>query len=214
MPELRGGSWNLNNNRDDRVVVGEVKRLLRDGDLDFLCVEEAQEYVDNLARIPGYDLFTTRGKGPSERDAGILVRHGLRTRGYGLTRTRTRWPREKTSGLHWPRSFPRVRIEGVTVVSVHMPRAIYAAAYAECWVRLLLLGMRLRRFVMAGDWNKNPSRKGVYSPRLLASATGASVKGSKIDHALYRGVMCFESSYGPSRGSDHEPHLFTIIWEK
>lgn len=214
---LSGGFWNLKVGRPPAAVAGEVAALLAEEDLDFLAVAEAWQYDRHLARIVGYDYHSTRGAGPSERDAGVLVRHGLPASGYRLTRTHVGWSRRKSPGQHWPRSFPSVKVAGLRVVAVHMPDTTWerdsAPAYAECWVRLALHLSGRRRWVAPGDWNKRPQDRGLYTPRSLARVLrGRIVGGNTIDHVIMRGVHLSRYRRGPRRGSDHPPVLFSAEW--
>lgn len=214
---LHGGWWNLDNGRRPLQVAGEVSALLRTGGpggrpLDFLAVCEAANYADELAALPGYSYLCRRGAGGSERDAGILVRHGLAATRFRVTRTRTRWPRTQGPGLHWPRAFPQVKVEGVRVAVVHMPRNLAAnrAATIECWARLAVLLATPGRVVAGPDWNQRPAARGAFTPRSLARVTRTKVAGSRIDHLLHRGVRPEGFRYGPHRGSDHPAVLASL----
>lgn len=211
---LRAGSYNLKVGRDPMRVRHEVAALLAAENLDVLAVQEAWQYDRQLARIVGYEYHTTRGKKPTHRDAGLLVRHGLDVRGYRLTRTRTTWPRTKAPGPHWPRSFPSVVVEGVRFVSVHMPPLAYGAgapAYAEGWARLaLLIGATLRPVVALGDWNKPPGDRRPFTPRALARTTRATVTGFGIDYLLARGVYVDGYRKHEHGHSDHKPFTFIL----
>ena len=209
--DLRGATYNLDNNRDDFRVVTEVAKLFRVAGLDFCAYQEGQEYADNLAAMPQVALHTTRGKGPSERDAGILTRTDVPTRGYTLTRTRQQWPRDKGPGLHWPRSIPGVVVDWLRVYSVHMPRQHHQLAYATVWTALLMLAIRRDGpMILVGDWNKGPMRNGAFTPRLLAKVIGGQVYGDGIDYVIARGCVVDEIHRIDIGGSDHRPVVFTV----
>lgn len=214
---MRAGTWNLKVGRNRQQVKREVELLIREEGLDVLAVQEASWYDAELARIVGFDYFTTRGKSPSARDAGILVRHGHRTRGYRLTRTRTRWTRRKypDRGLHPARSIPSVKVDGIRFPSVHMPPGPHddprnRLAYAECVIRLLVLLRGRGPFCAPGDYNKTRRARGPFSPHAIAQALRAQMAGDGIDLVLSRGVTVTDLDRGPRRGSDHAPVLFTV----
>lgn len=215
--DLHAGWWNLDNGRRPLAVAGEVRALLATGGpggtrLDVLAVVEAAGYAEELARLQGYAYLCRRGVGPSERDAGLLVRYGVPVSGVRLTRTRTRWPRTKGPGMHWPRSFPRANVAGVRLVVAHMPRNLpaNAAATLECWARLALVLARPGRVVAGPDWNQRPAARGPFTPRTLAKVARARSYGRRIDHLIGRGVQVRDLRYGPARGSDHPPILATL----
>lgn len=217
VPAVRGGSWNLKVGRNREQVKREVGLLLAAEGLDFLCVQEAAWYDAQLARIVGFDYYTTRGRSPAARDSGILVRHGLRVTGHRRLRTFTRWTRRKhpSKGLHPARHFHSVRINGLRVMSVHMPPGPHddsrnRLAYAECMIRLM---GHLRRgpFVAPGDYNKSPrASRDALTPYALAHALRARITGRGIDFVLSRGVTVTGYRHGPQHGSDHEAVLFNI----
>lgn len=208
---MRLSAWNLDNNRNDRLVQSQVRRLMADQGVDVLAYQEGQEYAAEIAHIPGTRLHTTRGEGPSERDAGFVVRNGVLVTKYGLVRTREQWQRDKGPGLHWPRSFPWIDARHGDVaarfVSVHMPRQHHALAYATCWAALVMLGLRTRGpLVLIGDWNKSPHRKGAFTPRTLAKAVGGRIVGDGIDFAIVRGLDAPTGRKRVAHGtSDHKP---------
>lgn len=210
---LRMGAWNLRVNRDPSTVAGEVSALLEDERLDVLAVCEAWQYDRQLARLVGFDYHTSRGKDPSARDAGILVRHGIPVRGYRLTRTGVTWKRAKGPGQHWARSLPSLVVPPAgRVVSVHAPpRYAGKLATAAVWARLVVLLAGRRRFVAIGDYNATARDSGPFSPHALAMAThGRLIGAERIDHALVRGLRVTNVRRGPRRGSDHFPLLMDV----
>lgn len=203
--------YNLDNNRGTATVEAELNTLA--GTLaDVIAYCEGAGYDAIAARIPGYDLHTRRGKGPSARDAGLLTRHGVNAHGFRLARTHARWRRDKNpSKWHWPRSFPSVVVDGVRVVSVHMPRQTHPYAYAVCWLRLLSIAASTRRpLVLVGDWNKGLHAEGPFTPSLLARLGGFRTIGRGIDGALYRGGVARDLEYADGYGSDHKPFRFIL----
>lgn len=213
---LAAGFWNLRVNRDPDQVRREVQALVDSEGLDWLAVAEAWQYAGALSRVVGFDYHTTRNRRPGHRDAGHLVRHGVKVTGYRLARTGTGWPRRKARGLHWARTFPHLVLDGwVRGVSVHWPpgqdRPANQPALRVCWARLVvLLTARRRRFVAVGDYNATRRSRGLFTPRTLARITGGRITGDGIDHVLARGVRVDHFRRGPARGSDHRPILFTL----
>lgn len=215
MTELSCGFWNLDNNRYDHLVLAEVEAFIKAHDLDVFLYCEGQEYADDLRLIPGYDLWTTRKKSPSERDAGIMVRHGLRTKGYRLTRARIGWPRTKGPGIHWPRSFPSVKVEGIRFWSVHFPpnpdKPGNRLAYAEAWTLLAVaLARRAGPFCAPGDYNRRTDTRGAWTPRTLARVVRGYLTGRRIDHVLARGVHVDQLLTVAHGTSDHQPIKFRL----
>lgn len=212
--QLRAGAWNLKVGRPDRQVLAEVRDLLKREDLDVLAVHEAAGYLRALGSIEGYRYITGWHRDRSGRDAGLLVRRGLRVRRRRILRTVTTWRRVKYEGRHLPRSFPSAVVEGIRIVSVHMPDTRAAArsrlAYAECVLRLLAHLSGRHPFAALGDWNKRPGLYGPFTPRALAEALRARITGAGIDYAITRGLRITDHRRGPKRGSDHAPVLCTL----
>lgn len=216
---LRVGAWNLKVGRNREVVAREVAGLLAAEDLDVLAVVEAAWYDDHLEALEGYRYLTSRNRGRSGRDAGLLVREGLRVRRYRLGRTETTWPRRKYAGTHWPRSFPSVVVEGVRITAVHLPPGPHdnlrnRLAYAEGLLRLGVMHAGRGPVALLGDWNKRPDAVGPFTPVTLAEALGGRFVGRTIDHGIIRGLIPGRVRYLARRGSDHRPFVATVRLEE
>lgn len=220
MTSYRGGTWNLKVHRKPALVVAEVEELLDERDLDFLCVQEANDYRRGLRTIPGYRYFTGRVPG-SQMDGGILVRKGLHTSRRRLhALSMLTWARWKYPGQHWPRTAFSEVIEGIQVWSVHMPPGGpnggggEGAAFRSCLAylerRLKAHGKNPRPRIVWADWNNPAGDNSPHSPRWMAARIGMDVHGSGIDYVLTRGVKVTglrELHFGHS---DHRPKIATF----
>jgi hypothetical protein len=230
---LRGGTFNLLFGRNPQTVQQEVINLLTKHNLDFLCLEEAENYNGILSKIPGYTLIsnteTWQGK-----ESVLLVKNT-----YSIDRTAA-W----TYGNGWftmkgrthpPTGQAQARIDGWLIVrALHLPTPSH-------WVNGKLQGPKnrvddlieamkgLQRFfsrpcivnarVAAGDWNEAPTTTGEFSPVWLASTTGAVAKApvsrlghGHIDWPMVKGAEIVEvfKDTEIQEGSDHEPVIFLL----
>lgn len=213
---LAVGTYNLEVGRDRAVVTSEVQRLLESRDLDVLAVQEALTYTPTLARsLPGYHVVYN-GRDLSSRDSAVIVRDGLQTTDARVFRLGgDGWPKWNGPGRHHPRSATSVTVEGVQVVSVHLPPGgPYAAQLDQREAFRTNIGTLAEvagsgPVVLAGDWNASPATRGAYSPATLASSIGATITGDGIDYAMARGVAVANMHRINFGGSDHDPVLFS-----
>lgn len=230
---LKGGTFNLRYGRPDDVVKGEVARLLFKHDLDFLCVQEANDYFKILPEIKGYKYFATNAY-PGGKESGILVKAELKTGkpaydsyGDGFFNA--------DGHHHAPLTFPRVTIDGwLRVGSIHLPvPSVWVNGVLDLPPRrlddYLALAKKIYRFfrwshgqarLIAGDWNEPLSTKGKWAPGWIADKSGAEGKTTeskaghgRIDYPIYKNcyVRNVRKDLEIAEGSDHEPVIFVVV---
>lgn len=232
---LRGGTFNLKFGRQKDMVKDEVERLLKKHDLDFLCVQEAKDYVRQLTHIDGYSYYVDRTGKRGATECGILVRKGLETSGFKVKFYGDGWfmPR---GGTHAETVQPQVKIEWLLVRSLHLPTpshwaggVLASSTPAERKDDLIAAMQGLRRYfrwpciknarLAAGDWNEPPTTIGLFSPRWLMSETGAvgiaadsRVGHGRIDWPMVKGARIVKvfKDLEVREGSDHEPVIFVL----
>lgn len=220
----RGGSWNTRVGRNPAVVADEVEALLASRDLDWLCLQEAGQYVDQLRRQLHGSHRVHAGRGSrSRRDSVVIVRYGLRSRwkrvhplgGIGWERGNGR------PGLHPPRHMTSVRVAGLRgyrVGSVHLAPTPWATrlprrgdSHARS-VRVLRRitrrwSARLVRWVLPGDWNATPHSKFVLDLHSVGEP-----RGTGIDWVLRSPGLAIVELRDVDHGtSDHRPVIFTVV---
>lgn len=230
--KLQGGSYNLRYGRPQLAVKSEVERLLKKHNLDFLAVQEAEDYWRVLNNIKGYKYFSTRTyRGGTEN--GILVREGLKTSKPMFDSFGDGWITDR-GGNHAPVSLSRVKIAGwLRVGSIHAPTPIYfgksgPSGPEERLDDFMLLMKKVYRYlkfagktskIIVGDWNEPLSTKTPWSPGWIAAKTKATVKDTestsgfgRIDYPMGKNVK-FDRVFKDleiNENSDHEPVIFTV----
>jgi exonuclease III len=232
---LKGATFNLEYGRDRMVVKHEVEHLIDKQDLDFVVVQEAADYTDQLDNIAGYQYFVNHGNDDSARQVGILVRDSLHTDRVAMRNLGDGWT-TIAGPHHGALAIPTVRIEKwLKVTGLHAPTPTE-------WVRGVLRGpvervddyKALARFLVAyfrppvrktarlavGDWNENPETKGRYAPKWIASVSGAKIVApsqlqghGRIDYPMFKGckITHITKDLTIREGSDHEPVIFTVV---
>lgn len=233
---LKGGSYNLLNSRKQEIVKDEVERLLTKHNLDFLAVQEANEYVRTLSQIDGYNYFTWRDGGRGAAENGVVVR---------ADRTVDKF-KGKFYGDGWTTEFGaphvaavqnQVRVDGWLLVrGLHLPTPSHwkngkiVDTPLERKDDLIVSMNGLKRYfsfpstknarIAVGDWNESPTTSGEYSPAWLAESTKskaytpASFAGhGHIDWVLAKGctVENIFKDLDIREASDHEPVVFTVV---
>lgn len=223
--------------RDPQTVKAEVERLLKKHNLDFLCLQEANDYFKVFNNIEGYDyIASTESWGGKE--STILVRSTLKrdrikffTYGDGWITVR--------GGKHAPTGQTQARIDGwLYVRSLHLPTPSFwvngkidaRRTPAERLDDLVEAMKGLRNYfafpsvingrIAAGDWNEAPMTEGEYSPGWLMRWTKAKSwkPASRLGHGWIDWVMgkgvnvtkIFKDTEF-REGSDHEPVIFTVV---
>lgn len=119
---LHGALWNVERDRGPQrqhVLVRYLTRTLRTRHLDFLLLQEAQQYHRLLAGIRGYQLVAKPGP-RGARQQVILVRAGIRATQPRFTRMSVRGWRVVTGSRHRPAYTTFVTLDGwIRVASVH-----------------------------------------------------------------------------------------------
>ena len=231
MKSLNGGTFNLRYGRPPYLVLREITKLFTKHRLHFLAVQEFSDYRDTFARSHDFEVVPASG----QCESGIIVRRGVpfdkvtaHTYGDGWITIR---------GGKFPAAVHNeARINGwLYVRSVHLPTPILwdnlvakgpvdrvddLAETAEglrryfqhpCWINARLA---------AGDWNEPPSTPGQYTPRWIATRSGADIQApqslaghGRIDYAMSKGARIediFKDTKIPEL-SDHEPVIFRVV---
>lgn len=119
---LHGALWNVERDRGPQrqhVLVRYLSRITRTRHLDFLLLQEAQQYHRALAGLRGYQLVAKPGP-RGARQQVILVRRGIRTTQPRFTRMSVHGWRVVTGSRHRPAYTTFVTLDGwIRVASVH-----------------------------------------------------------------------------------------------
>jgi hypothetical protein len=228
---LRGGTFNLRYGRKPYVVLHEITKLFAKHRLHFLAVQEFSDYRDTFAR--SYDFNVVPDSGQCE--SGIIVRRGIpfdnvtsHTYGDGWVTVRGgRFP----AAVH---NEARINF-WLYVRSVHLPTPITwrdgrAMGPAERVDDLAETAEGLRRYfqhpcwmnarLAAGDWNEPPHTPGTYTPKWIATRSGATIAApqslaghGRIDYAIAKGARIenIRKDLVIPELSDHEPVIFTVV---
>ena len=220
MTQLQCGAWNL---RVGKVPPRRVRRLLRKQKLDVLCTSETHPRAPQLRTklaASQWRVHIADPADPSARDSTIITRRQLAVGpGHVLRLEKKGWERKPgRPGLHWPRSAYTIRVVGIQYVAVHLPPGPFGAKYPlrkkanltsleTLTTQALLWNKANVPWVMAGDWNRQPSDPEV---KAFAKATGCLVTGRGIDWVAHRGCKVTGYRKLSFRGSDHKPIVFTV----
>lgn len=229
---LNGGTFNLLYGREDKVVQGEVTRLLKKHDLDFLCIQEGTDYFLPLRQIKGYSYFATR-KVDGGTESGVLVKDGIERGEPKYKSFGDGWITVR-GGKHPAVTFPRIKIDGwLTVGSIHLPTPVYFSgdkvtgpdervddymALARKIYRYLKFAGRSSR-VVAGDWNEPLSNKAKWAPggivkraKAIAKDTVSKAGHGRIDYVAGKNVelLGVHKDLEFAERSDHEPVVFKV----
>ena len=119
---LRGALWNVERDRGPQrqhVLARYLTRVTASRRLDFLLLQEAQQYHRLLAGIRGYQLVAKPGP-RGARQQVILVRHGVHATQPRFTRMSVSGWRVVTGSRHRPAYTTFVTLDGwIRVASVH-----------------------------------------------------------------------------------------------
>lgn len=221
---LKGGTYNCLRDRDPQQVKKVVEGFLKKGKLDFLQVQEIQQYHQALERIPGYHLVTFPGS-KDHGESGVLVRDELKesnresiqsTKGYFTVNGKVAQPRAAVA----------VKLAGwLNVASVHAPPAIdfkngqavgperRVASYLDLSEHMVAYAKKKRgeAVLFGGDWNEGARSTGYGSPDWIAKQAGMKkAANGRIDWAMARGAKILNVKTGPSGGSDHRLVTYTV----
>lgn len=227
---LRGGTWNMLRDRQPAAAVQSAYALMDSKELDFLCVQECNGYLEALRlHSEAYEViaFTTD---PGRGESAILVRRDLEHGpGYQVRATRSGWftvGGRKTA----PKYLTVVTVAGLRVVSGHTaPSVTWRGGRITGPVRRVISMRQLARTVVrfarrhkgpilvACDWNATPDARGRYTPHWIGRKAGmriaAPIKGTlgarTVDFALIRDCGA-TARREKLRGSDHHAVLFKV----
>lgn len=228
---LRGGTYNCERGRDPSGVVDFVAALMGSKDLDYLCLQESQDYVSELRALRAYRLICPRVDAAGKlvdgaKETSILVRRGVAIRDVRRRRLgRVGWITVR-GGRVPARSIPLVLLNGwLTVGSIHAPPSVRLTgrrprgprmrvrAFGNLSRRLVTICRRINGpYVIAGDWNEPASSRGLWSPRWVATKLDAQLHtAGGIDYAMTHGLRVEDfRRLSASGGSDHDPVIFTV----
>lgn len=232
---LRGGSFNLEFGRDPETVRMEVINFTKKHKLDFLCLQEAADYTNQLKTVPGY-VFVAGGSSHAARQSPILVKDTLSVSKVESVPYGNGW-RGHGGLVHAATVDTVCKINWLKVRSIHLPtpsewvNGHIGGRTPEGRKDDLIAGMKslqgFLRFpcifvarIIVGDWNEPPTTSGEYSPRWLAnvskakSYTPVSREGhGHIDWAMVKGahITNIAKDLDIKEGSDHEPVFFTVV---
>jgi len=234
MTILRGGTFNVENTRPPRVVLGEVERFMDRHRLAFCCVQEFKMYRDTFEAADWCRVFAAAWPGKQGRgDTAILVRPGVPARNPAYAEFGDGWVTVE-GDTHVPPEIPRVTVEWLRVASVHMPTPITwdgpnrppegpperVDDYRACArkVRSFLADEEPR--LVAGDWNESPRTLGRWAPGWIAKQvrgqawpTGKLAGHGDIDYPVtnrFVKVVNIGKDLEIREGSDHEPVWFNV----
>lgn len=188
---MKGATWNAERDRDPAAVRRALRRRVRRHDLDFVLLQEFNDYLAYFEQHPirGYILVCPPHPGGGDDQNPILVResiprdlervvqlsrHGWVTVDghqhapvYAVTLLLGDWLR--VASIHAPVtvSWPHGEIEGPE---------LRVAAYRETAVELLKLAHRTgHHLLLGGDWNAHTWEHGEWSPAWLAEQADLEV---------------------------------------
>ncbi|WP_170115663.1 peptidoglycan-binding domain-containing protein [Melittangium boletus] len=232
---LKGATYNVERDRKPKEVREWLGDFAKRQKLDFVQVQEINDYHKALENIPGYHLVTFP-KSKDGGESGILVKDDLLAKnatyiqgeGGGWTTVR--------GGHAPPRAAPAVQLAGwLKVVSVHQPPSVdwkngkpvgpenRVKTYASLSEKLLAFAkQQLKRnpdqaLLIGGDWNEPASTQGKWSPGWIAQQAGMNTHGGvkthgngRIDWEMSKGCRVSNIKAGPTGGSDHNIVTFTV----
>jgi hypothetical protein len=236
---LRGGTWNMERDRDPEVAAREAFRIIDDHNLDFLCIQECSHYLKALrmesraGRDDGgtHDLIAFNFE-PGRAESAILVRRTLtHGKGYQVRATRAGWITVR-GGTTPPKYLTTVLLDGwLRVVCLHTaPSVRWRQGRIVGPIRRVVSMRQLTRAVVrlarrrpehplfiAGDWNATPDTRGRWSPHWVGRMIGGRVIAPKlgthgrrtIDFAVIRGCGA-KATRAESYGSDHRAVVFKV----
>jgi exonuclease III len=224
---LKGGTYNCLVGRSPEVVKSEVRKMAKEGNLDFIQLQEISTYHGALKDIPGYKLITFPGA-KDHGETGMLVKDGIKvTDRESIQAKGPGW--KSPDGEHRaPRAATSVLLDGwMRVVSVHAPPAIdfknghavgpeaRVESYKSLMGELAKAAKRYTRdgeaIVFGGDWNEGPNSTGVGSPHWLARVTGMKTfPAGHIDWEMARGATVSRVRRSENGRSDHDQWTFVV----
>jgi hypothetical protein len=228
---MRGGTWNMERDRDEDAAAVSALALMRSRELDFLCVQECAGYLHALHTWAGPEFAVISFReDPGRAESALIVRADVEhAPGYQVKATRAGWITVR-GGKTPPKYLTISVVAGLRVVSGHtapsvawrggrmlgpVRRVLSMRQFARACVRLAKA--HPGPLLIACDWNATPEARGRYSPHWIARKAGLRVaapgKGTHgprvIDFALYRdcGVTARREK---RRGSDHFAVTFKV----
>lgn len=229
MNTLRGGTWNARVTRDPHTVAGEAARIMRRNRLNFLLLQEVEEYRAALMAIPDHQYVSKRIKTKRNewREVGLLVTDDTVVTNVRNTSVGNGWFGRIVNRWHPGRTFLRATLNGWLRVSpVHAPPGVDLKTHhpKDQWDDYLalmravgvFLGARGLSRLAGGDWNKPASNPLEWSPRWVAERRDAMVyapnKGHGIDYFLAKRCTItgmYVDTETP-QGSDHDPVIMVV----
>lgn len=220
-------TWNAEVGRPGRAVRHAVMRMIREHNPDRIDLQEARGYRDDLADIPGYTLYSPRGKSMEAGNCIALIRDdrtGAGTVRKRALRLKVRWHGPKAGKEHPGRIFLETREPDWTFVGVHRTRPEWSprgAAFAEEYGALLGSAQRAAErgdlWVCVGDQNigTRPGRDRALhdGPWRLAETIGGrciTTTPGRIDYAVVGPRLKGKAKQLGDYGSDHNAVLIKI----
>lgn len=224
---LKGGTYNCLVGRSPQVVGNEVRKMAKEGNLDFIQLQEISTYHGALKDIPGYKLITFPGA-KDHGETGMLVKDGIKVTDRESIQAKGPGWKSKDGEHRAPRAATSVLLDGwMRVVSVHAPpaidfkngHAVGPEARVESYKSLMSeLAKAAKRYtkdgealVFGGDWNEGPNSTGVGSPHWLARVAGMKAfPGGRIDWEMARGATISRVRRSEDGRSDHDQWTFVV----
>lgn len=229
--QLRGGTWNMERDRNEDAAATSALALMRSRDLDFLCIQECAGYLEALRTWGGHEFkviaFT---EDPGRGESALIIRADLaHGPGYQVRATRRGWFTVR-GGKTPPKYLTTVVVGGLRVVSGHTAPSVSwrggrilgpvrRVASMRQFARAVVKFAKAHKgpLLIACDWNATPEARGRYTPHWIARKTGmrlvAPSKGTHgsrtIDYALIRDCGA-AARREKRRGSDHYAVTFKV----
>lgn len=231
---LKGATYNVERDRSPKQVQKWLGDFAKKNDLDFIQVQEINDYHKALENIPGYHLVTFP-KSKDHGESGILVKDSLLSKPSSYIQGEGGWNTVR-GGRAPPRAAPVVKLAGwLKVVSAHQPPSVdwkngqpvgpenRVDTYKSLSEKLLAFAKRQIKknpdqgLLIGGDWNEPASTKGKWSPGWIAQQAGMATHGGvkthgngRIDWEMSYGCRVSNVKAGPTGGSDHNIVTFTV----
>lgn len=217
---MRGGTYNVKYGRNPEVVRDEVIDIMGEADLDWLALQETNDYYDILKDLPGLHTYTGHSVNiGAQREVAIVVKSK-----HEVTRLSS-----KAFGDGWmgqgfrmrPRCFLKLVInEKHSVATTHLPPKTNLKTHtpSDRYDDYVALAKRARNYLsgfsrftrtLAMDANTWPSNENLYSPAWIAEETGAKLLSpdNKLDYFLTKGLVVpsVTKLRNFPENSDHDP---------
>lgn len=220
--------------RDPQTARNEIIALTKKHNLDFLCLQEASDYKNELKTIPGYqyivggwnhafvqnpilvkDTLTVTKVKPVQYGNGWVTSNGPHHAGTVDTECKIGWLKARSIHLPTPSEWVNGKIGGRTPEG-RKDDLIAGMKSLQAYLRFPCVYVAR---IIVGDWNEPPTTSGEYSPRWLEtkskakSYTPVSRQGhGHIDWVMAKGCVISNifKDTDIKEGSDHEPVVFTV----